>query len=73
MQANLWSECIPNMKKLEFMLMPRLCALAEHAWRYGTTNRPGAADFSRRLQTHFPWFDSQNLNYRQEDGTPRHP
>ena len=73
MQANLWSECIPNMKKLEFMLMPRLCALAEHAWRYGTTNRPGAADFSRRIQTHFPWFDAMRINYRQEDGTPRLP
>ncbi|MBQ5666112.1 MAG: beta-N-acetylhexosaminidase [Akkermansia sp.] len=73
MQANLWSECIPNMKKLEFMLMPRLCALAEHAWRYGTPNRPGAADFSRRLQTHFSWFDAMRINYRQEDGTPRQP
>ena len=35
MQANLWSECIPDMKKLEYMLVPRICALAEKAWRYG--------------------------------------
>ncbi len=73
MQANLWSECIPSMKKLEFMLMPRLCALAEHAWLYGTADRPDSADFTRRLRTHFPYFDSLRLNYRQEDGSPRYP
>lgn len=73
MQANLWSECIPDMKKLEFMLVPRICALAEHAWLYGTTARPDAAHFHRRLEQHFPWFDSMHLNYRRPDGSPRLP
>lgn len=71
MQANLWSECIPNMQKLEYMLVPRICALAEHAWLYGTPKRPDTAHFTRRLQAHYPYFDSLRLNYRQDDGSPR--
>lgn len=71
LQANLWSECIPNMRKLEFMLVPRICALAEHAWLYGAPNRPAAEDFSTRLRQHIPYFDSLQLNFRQEDGSPR--
>lgn len=72
LQANLWSECIPDMRKLEFMLVPRICALAEHAWLYGAPNRPPADDFSARLRQHIPYFDSLQLNFRQEDGSPRH-
>lgn len=73
MQANLWSECIPTMKKLEFMLMPRLCALAEHAWLYGAAQRPALPHFMSRLKAHFPYFDSLRLNYRQENGEPASP
>lgn len=73
MQANLWSECIPNMRKLEFMLVPRICALAEHAWLYASPGRPSTAHFAARLQRHIPYFDSLRLNFRQEDGSPRQP
>ena len=73
MQANLWGECIPTMKKLEFMLMPRLCALAEHAWLYGAAQRPDTPHFMSRLKAHFPYFDSLRLNYRQENGEPACP
>ena len=73
LQANLWSECIPDMRKLEFMLVPRICALAEHAWLYGAPNRPTEEHFSTRLEQHIPYFDSLQLNFRQEDGTPRRP
>lgn len=73
LQANLWSECIPNMRKLEFMLVPRICALAEHAWLYSAETRPAADDFGKRLEKHFPYFDSLKLNYRKEDGSPARP
>lgn len=73
LQANLWSECIPNMNKLEFMLVPRICALAEHAWLYARPDRPSAESFGKRLQQHFPYFDRLGLNYRREDGTPSRP
>ena len=70
LQANLWSECIPCMRKLEYMLVPRICALAEKAWRHDSPMLP-ADDFARRLQAHYPYFDSLHLNFRQEDGKPR--
>ena len=71
MQANLWSECIPDMKKLEYMLVPRICALAEKAWRYGLPVYPD--EFARHLEAQIPYFDSLQLNFRQEDDTPRRP
>lgn len=70
MQANLWSECIPNMRKLEYMLVPRICALAEKAWHYDKPDLP-ADNFGKRLQAHYTYFDSLHLNFRQEDGKPR--
>ncbi len=70
LQANLWSECIPDLRKLEFMLVPRICALAEAAW-LPKENRPGEAHLGERIRRHYPWFDSNRINFRQEDGTPR--
>lgn len=31
-QANLWSEYIPSLSQLEYMMLPRLAALSETAW-----------------------------------------
>ncbi len=31
-QANLWTEFVPTNERLEYMLLPRLCAAAEVAW-----------------------------------------
>jgi hexosaminidase len=49
-QANFWTEYIGSRQHLEYMMFPRLCALAEVVWS------PKAArnwdDFSRRLKTH---------------------
>ena len=70
LQANLWSECIPDMRKLEFMLVPRICALAEAAW-LPREQRPGEAHLGERIRRHYAWFDALQINFRQEDGTPR--
>ncbi len=69
-QANAWGEVIPNARKLEYLLFPRLLALAEVAW-LRKEKRADAADFARRLEAHYPYLDSEQLNFRQEDGTPR--
>ena len=65
-QGNLWTEYVPNFKHAQYMIFPRLCALAEVAWS------PQAArnwdDFTRRLQTQFQRFDQLGVNYRK--GTP---
>lgn len=47
-QANLWTEYVRDEKRLEYMLFPRLLAVAETAWR--GEGRPGWKDFSRRIK-----------------------
>jgi len=65
-QGNLWTEYVPNFKHAQYMLFPRLCALAEINWS------PAAArnreDFTRRLRVQFQRFDEEGVNYRK--GTP---
>ncbi len=69
-QGNAWGEIIPDAAKLEYMLFPRLCALAEVAW-LPMEKRRDTAGFRRRLMGQYPYFDSEQLNFREEDGTPR--
>lgn len=46
-QANLWTEYISNKSKLEYMLLPRLAAVAEAAWT--STEKKNFSDFEKRL------------------------
>lgn len=69
-QGNAWGEAIQSPAKLEYMLLPRLCALAEVAWAPAET-RPSEADFRRRIEAQYPAWDAAGLNFREEDGTPR--
>ncbi len=69
-QGNAWGEVIPTARKLEYMLFPRLCALAEVAW-LPREKRGNMEDFRQRLMAQYPYFDSEQLNFRQEDGSPR--
>lgn len=60
-QANLWTEYIPTMEHAEYMLFPRLLALAEVAW-----SEPAAKDwndFHRRLQDHYLLLQRNNIGY----------
>lgn len=68
LQANCWSESIADGNKLEYQCVPRICALAEVAWRPAELRH--ADEFLQRVLAHYPWFDEQQINYRREDGTP---
>ena len=46
MQANLWTEYIATPEHLEYMLLPRMCALSEVQW-CGADNR----DYDRFLES----------------------
>lgn len=65
-QANLWCEWIPSMKRLEYMIMPRLLALSEIAW-VEPAAKPGIADFYKALIPQFKRMDAMNINYRIPD------
>lgn len=67
-QGNAWGEAIRSMDKLEYMVVPRLCALAEVAWLPAEKRR--AEHFASRLAGQRPYFEQEQLNYREEDGTP---
>lgn len=61
-QANLWTEYIPTFRQVEFMILPRMCAIAEVAWT--PKDKKNFDDFAQRLvQYHFPLFDLWNVNY----------
>jgi hexosaminidase len=65
-QGNLWTEYVPNFKHAQYMIFPRLCALAEVNWSPAASRN--WEDFTRRLQVQFQRFDQQGVNYRK--GTP---
>mgnify|MGYP003307709628 CR=1 FL=1 len=44
-QGNLWTECIYSSKLAEYMIFPRLCAIAEKLW-----NCEGNTDYSNFLE-----------------------
>lgn len=59
-QANVWTETITTENRLDFMLFPRITALAESAW---STNRTDFEDFSARVRSHLSLFERQDLSY----------
>ena len=60
-QANLWTEYILDFKHVEYMLFPRLMALAEVGW--GTSHPENYQDFENRVIKHFKLLDEKNINY----------
>lgn len=65
-QANFWCEWIPSMKRLEYMMMPRLLALSEIAW-VEPSAKPNIDDFYKALIPQFKRLDAMNINYRIPD------
>ena len=59
-QANLWTEYIPNFDQAQYMLLPRLSALAEVGW---SLDRRDSADFRRRLDRQAQRFDALGYRY----------
>lgn len=70
-QANLWTEYIPNFKHLQYMIFPRMCALAEVDW--SPKEARNWEEFSKRLQVHAQRLDQLGLNYRHLTDEPVPP
>ncbi|MCQ1058944.1 beta-N-acetylhexosaminidase [Photobacterium sp. ZSDE20] len=62
-QCALWCELVNSKSRLEYMLYPRLLAIAEVAWT-APENRSWA-DFSARLNGQFAYLDKVGINYRR--------
>lgn len=60
-QANLWTETVQTEKRLEFLLFPRIAALAEAAWTKPQSRNYKA--FLKRLQKQFTLWEQEDIYY----------
>lgn len=60
-QVNIWTEYISTMDHLEYMIYPRLLALAENVWT--PSGQKDFQEFISRLDNQFPRFDLMNIHY----------
>ena len=60
-EACMWTEYVPNMKRLEFLTFPRLGAMAENAWA-----KKGCTDYStfrKKADDYYKLLDAYNVQY----------
>ncbi|WP_461125654.1 family 20 glycosylhydrolase [Spirosoma aerophilum] len=62
-QANTWTEYIPSENRVDYMVMPRMTALAERLW----TNQNQYDAYRQRLPRHYPRLDALGVHYRVPD------
>jgi len=68
-QGQLWREDIPGWARLEYMMFPRLTALAEVLWTpAGRKNYP---EFRERLRRMLARFDRMGVGYRRSALPPK--
>jgi hexosaminidase len=61
-QANVWTEYMPSFKQVEYMVFPRLCALAEVDWSPKASRQWD--DFARRVRVDGLRLDQLGVNHR---------
>jgi hexosaminidase len=67
-QANVWTEYMPSFKHVQYMVFPRLFALAEVAWSPKTSRNWD--DFSRRARVDCLRLDELGVNHRALSSIP---
>jgi hexosaminidase len=60
-QGNVWTEYITNMAKLEYMILPRMSALAEVLW--SPREKRNWKNFEKRLPALIKYYDNWKANY----------
>lgn len=61
-QGNVWTEWMPDTRQVEYMVLPRLCAMSEVVW--SEKSERDFKDFSKRLEQHYDRFVARDLNFR---------
>jgi hexosaminidase len=64
-QGNVWTEYMKTPAAVEYMVFPRMLAIAEVLWSMPANK--DYADFRRRLVAHLARFDKLNVKYRTPD------
>ena len=70
-QANLWTETTQNTDRVDFMIFPRICALAEAAWTL--PEHKDFPSFRQRLDREYARYDALGIYYFDERDPARHP
>jgi hexosaminidase len=65
-QANLWTEAVHTPADVEYMTLPRLCALSEAVWTH--REKKCLSGFMRRLEAHDMLFADKGFNARRMNG-----
>lgn len=65
-QCQLWTEYVPNGRRVEYMLFPRACAHAEVAW--SSPEGRSWAEFEPRLAEHLQRLDALGVEFRPLTG-----
>ncbi len=63
-QGNVWTEYMPDFAEVEYMAVPRMCALAEALW--SNPEDKNYKNFLKRLKMQSKWLDSENVHYDKE-------
>ena len=61
-QGNVWTEWIPDFRQVEYMALPRLCAMSEVVW--SDKSRRDFKDFQHRLEEHYDRLALRDVNFR---------
>lgn len=70
-QANVWTETIHNQQRLDYMLFPRIAAMAESAWSHRQVKNYAA--FLQRLPLHLDLYQKEGLYYYHPFKQGHHP
>jgi len=70
-QANLWTETVGSAKRLDFMIFPRMAALAESAWTNQASKNEDS--FNERLKANFALYDKDGIYYYNPFNPSAHP
>jgi hexosaminidase len=67
-QANMWTEHVDTVQRLDYQLFPRVTALAEALWSADVAGPRDVADFRERLTERLDRLDALGIEYRRESG-----
>lgn len=59
-ECTVWTERIPDVQRLDFMVFPRIVAFAEALW---SGQKEGFDHFSQRLENEYPYLDKKGIQY----------
>lgn len=70
-QANLWTETVGTQKRLDYLIFPRIAALAEAAW--STAANKNEANLDDKLKAEIKWYKMAGVYYYNPFNPAEHP